>query len=724
MREHVTDPGLHPFGRISDNETISLGNNLHPFGSKGSFSANPSINIHPSGSKLRLGSKDVFLKDGKCPLGIPSTCDRCNLSFVLLSDLEAHKQHEHNKHFIPQYDGPGQDVFEIVDITDTSNRTAGFTFNQDKQTEKIKKDAQINDYEVNINNNDENATIKCSTGFYIQVARASFVTLEKHSVISRGRIAITVDNVTITKDQSGVESTRLYHFSFMSELKSHGGVTLHLHHSTRTIQVQGSHIMPDSSRAALWFVNNTILIRFRDQAKAKNFAIKSYNDAVLKHNPNKKNEHINSCQSCFSVFNTKSKPSQCDYCANYFHKTSCLRDHMKTCTEKSANKHRKQQSSRNESSSIASPQPSSLSVPAVSESSCPRFPGLQTSVTFIPDQPSSSSRIQTSSQVVRLSTPSTSNTSPLPMLSVPASSPPIAPTPATFDTSALPMLQSVPIPPISKASTKPIGKKKHKSPFPTSDVEAKAEFLQTELNAAKARIVQLDASIEDKDRRVSVLMARLKIFEDKQNKDVFDKYFPAEPNQQERTANLPPNNPTVAPSCTTSRPGQPCSYNPPPSSRCSYCSCCPPSSLCSHHRTHIHQDSHTCHCSSSCLSPATKESYLKDSGLEKLNNKIDTININTEVLKSLIEETMKPINTTNKKTVNVNNFHKEQTENTTKEANEINLDESTASIEEYISEIPDLPDNSSPKQLPEIQLSDTHLSQQQLNFLLPTNHLL
>ena len=94
------------------------------------------------------------------------------------------------------------------------------------------------------------------------------------------------------------------------------------------------------------------------------------------------------------------------------------------------------------------------------------------------------------------------------------------------------------------------------------------------------------------------------------------------------------------------------------------------------------------------------------------------------MLKSLIEETMKPINTTNKKTVNVNNFHKEQTENTTKEANEINLDESTASIEEYIPEIPDLPDNSSPKQHPEIQLSDTHASQQQLNFLLPTNHLL
>ena len=34
---------------------------------------------------------------------------------------------------------------------------------------------------------------------------------------------------------------------------------------------------------------------------------------------------------------------------------------------------------------------------------------------------------------------------------------------------------------------------------------------------------------------------------------------------------------------------------------------------------------------------------------------------------------MKAINTTNKKTVNVNNFHKEQTENTTKEANQINL---------------------------------------------------
>ena len=105
-------------------------------------------------------------------------------------------------------------MFEFNDSHDT--RTAGFTFNQDKQTEKIRQDASISDFEVNINNNDQNVTIKCSTGFYIQVARASFITLNIQSVFTRGKTAITVNNITLTFDQKGVESTRLIYFSFMS----------------------------------------------------------------------------------------------------------------------------------------------------------------------------------------------------------------------------------------------------------------------------------------------------------------------------------------------------------------------------------------------------------------------------------------------------------------------------------------------------------------------------
>ena len=69
----------------------------------------------------------------------------------------------------------------------------------------------------------------------------------------------------------------------------------------------------------------------------------------------------------------------------------------------------------------------------------------------------------------------------------------------------------------SKVASKP----KHKSP-PINSEQATNEFLKTELNAAQAQIVMLDATIKDKDQELSVLWARIKIFEEKQNQEMLD----------------------------------------------------------------------------------------------------------------------------------------------------------------------------------------------------------
>ena len=135
----------------------------------------------------------------------------------------------------------------------------------------------------------------------------------------------------------GLEATKLISFSFMSEQKFLGSVKVHLHHSTRTIQIQGSSIMPDSSRAAVWFLKNLILVRFKDQAKAKNFSIRNTNAAILTafssraSSPKISTKSSNSCLSCNSLFDTRSKPSKCVNCGNFLHKTNCLKDHMKVC---------------------------------------------------------------------------------------------------------------------------------------------------------------------------------------------------------------------------------------------------------------------------------------------------------------------------------------------------------------------------------------------------------
>ena len=100
--------------------------------------------------------------------------------------------------------------------------------------------------------------------------------------------------------------------------------------------------MPDGSKAALWFTQRCVFKRFHQQAEAKRYEIKSYNQtfatADLTSRKKKKQSKSsvqtplpeNQCFSCNSIFDTRSKPSLCSYCKQYVHK-KCLNDHKKLC---------------------------------------------------------------------------------------------------------------------------------------------------------------------------------------------------------------------------------------------------------------------------------------------------------------------------------------------------------------------------------------------------------
>ena len=171
-------------------------------------------------------------------------CEDCEKVFSSKGALENHTENHHEfdlTSVIPQLDGQDDELELAANMStnDSAIRTASYTLNQEKQTEKIISDASKNDYEVSINNNDQNATVRCSPGFYIQVARASLGPLKNSSVLACGDIAISVDDTKITKDQMGIEATKWISFSLMTNQRSVGHVSVHLHHSTRTIQIQG-----------------------------------------------------------------------------------------------------------------------------------------------------------------------------------------------------------------------------------------------------------------------------------------------------------------------------------------------------------------------------------------------------------------------------------------------------------------------------------------------------
>ena len=150
-----------------------------------------------------------------------------------------------------------------------------------------------------------------------------------------------------------------------------------------------------------------------------------------------------------------------------------------------------------------------------------------------------------------------------------------------------------------------------KSSLPSSNIDTKVEFLQTELAAAQTRIVQIDASLKDKEQMVAVLLARIKVFEERENQQIFDKYFP-----DNLTRGRPPGT-TSAPVTNPMSSHYSNHYRP----QC-HQQCVPLPQCCHHTHNTVHCFSHE---------PTSEQS----SNLEK---KVATIALDTIELKSAVEQ--------------------------------------------------------------------------------------
>ena len=97
-----------------------------------------------------------------------------------------------------------------------------------------------------------------------------------------------------------------------------------------------------------------------------------------------------SCSLCNREFNTKCRPSRCDICAKFFHRTNCLRDHNKQHHPNSRQMQRASLATSTTAvprSTTSSVQASALPDPIYSQAS---FPQLQSTLTFFPIASSSS----------------------------------------------------------------------------------------------------------------------------------------------------------------------------------------------------------------------------------------------------------------------------------------------------------------------------------------------
>ena len=327
--------------------------------------------------------------------------------------------------------------------------------------------------------------------------------------------------------------------------------------------------MPNKERSAIWFLNNVILNKFKDLAKVKHYVINNTNKTILEAKTTNKQSSgacssTNLCQACYNIFDSKSRPSMCSYCKKYFHKTKCLKDHSKACTTTSSDSSSSvsAQTSSTPMLSLSEPQSSDIqAAPAVSDGAS----NLVLVSSSSSSHPSSSSPLDTSSQIEVNGHPTRIHGLQTLITYVPQTST-MQILPTTTTTDSLPSSISTTVPPSTAATNSnqhrgPPNKKKQKLPPITPD-QAKINFLETELSAAQTRIVVLDKANDDKDQELAVLWARIKILEEKQNQDIFNKYSLNSQQADRQTSSSCESRPPTSPSTC-------CCTPPPPPSYCS-----------------------------------------------------------------------------------------------------------------------------------------------------------
>ena len=447
--------------------------------------------------------------------------------------------------------------------------------------------------------------------------------------------------------------------------------------------------MPNNQRAAAWFLNAAVISKFRDLARTKKFAIKNLNSNILRMNQASTSNILpsdpsNACQSCFLIFDGKSKPSRCSDCGKFFHKTKCHKEHSKNCRVSTSTNVSPpiitqaigSAAAHNTTPVISSNQlaaPATTAAPATPStsvappSSTPSFTSLQATNTasmpasqaYHPPEPRLGN-IQT--RISFIPNPSSSTASPTPLPSASSSVIPDSrtqtPSSATSTTTSI-------------ATTK----QKYKSPLGNAE-QATNEFLRTELNAAQARIVLLDTTIKDKDPELSVLWARIKIFEEKENKEMLDKYFP---HKSSSTAGGNSNRSSTE--TNSARPNSPVYPQP----------CCQPPPQCSSHRTCSATPLPCSHCYHPCNPSNTANHHVCTSGpSDDFLNKINEISKELLELKIAVAAmNTKETPVSSKKSSKSNEPpNKPAEDKKPDDSSSTNLNTSFASVEEFI---PDLP---------------------------------
>ena len=421
---------------------------------------------------------------------------------------------------IAQYDG--NDTIDLENAGAVSanknysgvrTRVAEFELNQAKQTAGICKDALIKDFKVVTKDQDRSINIECSSGFYAQVAKPTLCSLSQDHIPPILGITVFCEDVTRSLDSLGHEFNRTMFFKLqVNDIVRKA--TVHVHHSSRLVQIQGGALMPDKSTAASWFVKNILYGKFQILAKAKSYSIASFNTAITSMGDSLMNTSKSSCGSCDIVFDSRSKPVYCLQCVRWYHKTNCYRGHR--CRRTFSDLPFANIAGDSASPSVlqddpANPTVATTPVDQVSTSNASSPTSMIAASSSLTSTPAIQNREPLQQPALSiLSTVSDSQRSPLFPRTVP---PPLDPDAQQFHPQALPP------PRIGKKT------KAKQNAAELTPEKAEIESLKIELSYARAQIIDLETKNIDKDKTIRIYSQKLKIFEENRLNSLDEKYF-------------------------------------------------------------------------------------------------------------------------------------------------------------------------------------------------------
>jgi hypothetical protein len=318
--------------------------------------------------------------------------------------------------------------------------------------------------------------------------------------------------------------------------------------------------MSDKSKAASWFLHHYVKQKFDFEAKLKKYDISKFNKAINELFTESQSFLFNkghSCGHCFKHFNLKAIPVLCPLCLKQTHKSRC-----QPCPNISA-----PLSAPPQQHLLAPPTPTNtVSFRRLSPTTSSRL--IQTVSLQSPATPQSPSRLSTpitssqppSSSATSVTLSNTSLSSPCPSAIITS-----APSSSSLNINAEPFAFT--------RSNISKGKQAKKYVAEKSEVD----FLKLQLNAAITRITQLDTEVNDYEKKVQILMTRLRSYEERDNKLAYEQNFSH--NDFRAPSSTPASSPPPPPPCTcSSTPSQPSHSH---KSQQQSCPCVPVPAACS-----------------------------------------------------------------------------------------------------------------------------------------------